>query len=714
MGQARAAGAAVLLALVFAFGMGAARAGELTPWGAARPSLNFYGVTGLIDMPSAEDQPDGQISTTVSHFAGITRTTLSFQIAPRLSGSFRYVGIRDLNYEGYSTYFDRSFDVSYRILNEGRYLPAVKLGLQDFVGTGIYSGEYLVATKALTPQLKATAGLGWGRLASYGAIGSPFGERPRRVVGRGGQPNFKEWFRGPAAPFFGLEWQPTDRIGIKLEYSSDAYDLEARRRDVVDRKSPWNLGVDYVLSDRARIGAYFLHGTQLGINARISLNPKRPPNKGSYEPGGLPIQPRPAQSAQPELWATGWADAPQAVTTLKGGIAQALDAEGMTLEALSLTATTAEIRIRNRRYDAPAQAIGRTARVLAAALPASVETFTIIPVVNALPLSAVTLKRSDLERLEHAGDGAEALLAAATLGGAGGQAPKPTLAEGLYPHFFWAIGPYTRTELFDPDNPFRLDIGAQLRARYEPVPGVLFSGALRHKIEGNLETSARRSNSVLPRVRSDYARYNAAEDDGVYLDHLTAAWYTSLGTDLYGRVTAGYLERMFAGVSAEALWKPAASRLALGAEVNYVRQREFEQGFGLQDYDVVSGHLSAYYDLGGGYRAQVDAGRYLAGDWGATLALDREFNNGWRLGAWATLTNVSAEDFGEGSFDKGIRFSIPFAWLSGRPSKARYASSIRPVTRDGGARLEVKGRLDEIAREYDREGLVAEWGRVWR
>ena len=145
-----------------------------------------------------------------------------------------------------------------------------------------------------------------------------------------------------------------------------------------------------------------------------------------------------------------------------------------------------------------------------------------------------------------------------------------------------------------------------------------------------------------------------------------------------------------------------------------MRQREFEQGFGLQDYGVVSGHLSAYYDLGGGYRAQVDAGRYLAGDWGATLALDREFNNGWRLGAWATLTDVSAEDFGEGSFDKGIRFSIPFAWLSGRPSKARYASSIRPVTRDGGARLEVKGRLDEIAREYDREGLVAEWGRVWR
>lgn len=714
MRQARAAGVAVLWALVLAIGMGPAQAGELSRWGAERPSLNFYGVTGLIDMPSAEDQPDGQISTTVSTFAGITKTTLSFQIAPRISGSFRYVGIRDLNYQGFSTYFDRSFDVSYRILNEGRYLPAVKLGLQDFVGTGIYSAEYLVATKTLTPRLKATAGLGWGRLASYGAIGSPLGDRPRQRVGVGGEPNYNQWFRGPAAPFFGLEWRPTDRIGVTVEYSSDAYDLEARRRNVVDRENPWNIGIDYALSDRARIGAYYLHGTQIGVNARISINPKRPPNKGSYEPAGLPIQPRPDRAAQPALWATGWADAPQAVTTLKGAMAQALDTEGLTLEALSLTATTAEIRIRNRRYDAPAQAIGRTARVMAAALPASVETFTIIPVANGLPLSAVTVERSDLERFEHQGDGAEALLAAASLTDAGGRAPKPTLAEGLYPRFFWAIGPYSRTELFDPDNPFRIDVGAQLKAQYEPVPGVLFSGAIRHKIAGNLDASSRRSNSRLPRVRSNYVLYNIAEDDGVFLDHLTAAWYTPIAPQVYGRVTAGYLERMYAGVSAEALWKPAASRLALGAEVNYVRQREFEQGFGLRDYDIVTGHLSAYYDLGKGYRAQIDAGRYLAGDWGTTITLDRAFNNGWMLGAWASFTNVSAEEFGEGSFDKGIRLSIPFAWLSGTPSRAKYSTSVRPVTRDGGARLEVQGRLDEIAREYDREGLVAEWGRVWR
>ena len=60
-----------------------------------RPSLNFYGATGLIDMPSGEAQPDGQLSITSSHFGPINRNTLSFQITPRLSASFRYSGVGD-------------------------------------------------------------------------------------------------------------------------------------------------------------------------------------------------------------------------------------------------------------------------------------------------------------------------------------------------------------------------------------------------------------------------------------------------------------------------------------------------------------------------------------------------------------------------------------------------------------------------------------------
>ena len=50
----------------------------LAPTAGARgqeaPQLNLYGVSGLIDMPSALSQPDGRVSATASHLAGIAAT----------------------------------------------------------------------------------------------------------------------------------------------------------------------------------------------------------------------------------------------------------------------------------------------------------------------------------------------------------------------------------------------------------------------------------------------------------------------------------------------------------------------------------------------------------------------------------------------------------------------------------------------------------------
>jgi len=198
--------------------------------------------------------------------------------------------------------------------------------------------------------------------------------------------------------------------------------------------------------------------------------------------------------------------------------------------------------------------------------------------------------------------------------------------------------------------------------------------------------------------------------------------------NLYGRVTAGYLERQYGGVSTEILWKPVNSRFALGAEVNVLKRRSFDGGLGfkpravdsvtglgaVEEYDVVSGHVSAYYKFNNGFHGQLDLGRYLAKDWGATLSVDREFANGWRVGAFATLTDVSAQEFGEGSFDKGIRITIPLDWQIGQPSRRKSASTIRPLLRDGGARVEVQDRLYELVRDTHTPALEQRWDRFWR
>ena len=49
-----------------------------------------------------------------------------------------------------------------------------------------------------------------------------------------------------------------------------------------------------------------------------------------------------------------------------------------------------------------------------------------------------------------------------------------------------------------------------------------------------------------------------------------------------------------------------------------VRQRDFDMLFALSNYKTNVGHVSLYVDTGTKFDLEINAGRYLAGDWGAT------------------------------------------------------------------------------------------------
>ncbi|WP_121629306.1 YjbH domain-containing protein [Tropicibacter alexandrii] len=679
-----------------------------------RLTYNTYGVPGLIDMPTAEMPADADLAGTFSTVGGTTRTTLSFQILPRLSGSFRYSTIVD-GVTGKVRLYDRSFDLRYQLVTEGDYRPSVVIGLQDFIGTGIYGGEYIVASKTLAPGLKVTGGLGWGRLGSYQAIGST-GSRPALVVGTGGTPTWDQWFRGDVAPFAGLSYAYNDRLKFKLEYSSDDYDYEVTRYNQT-KSSPWNFGIDYRFRNGGQLSLYHVRGEEFGAQFTFETNPKTLGVPGGTEAAGLPVAPRQPYAAQDLGWTNDAARQESARATLK----QLLEKEGLVAEAVKLEPKRATVRLVNPRYGAEAQAFGRTARAMTRSLPASIEEFVIVPVVNGMPMSAVVMRRSDVERLEH--EWAFEMLARTQIVEGYKLAPKPD--AGIYPKFEWSLSPFVQLSVFDPDNPVRADGGLRAKAKVELTPNLILTGSVTKKLAGNLDQVTRVDKSNLPRVRTDSARYSAEGDPAI--EYLQLAMYGRPGKNLYSRVTVGYLERMYGGASAELLWKPVGSRLALGAELNYVLRRDYDQLFGFQDMTTidpvtgiareipnVNGHVSAYYDFGNGFHGQVDAGRYLAGDYGATFELNREFANGWRVGAYATFTDASFEDFGEGSFDKGIRFTIPLASFMGTPSRTENAVTIQSLSRDGGARLNVNGRLYGQVRDYHEAEVVDSWGRFWR
>ena len=688
---------------------------------AFRTTLNNYGGSGLLDLPVASQLPDGEFVLSAASYGAVLHTALTFQILPRLQGSFRYSGVRALELDGFTadqTYFDRSFDLRFQLLRESRYLPDLTIGLQDFVGTGLYGAEYLVATKTIHPRVRVTGGLGWGRLGSHGAIGSPLGPRPGGVAGTGGTPTFERWFRGPMAPFAGIEWQATDKLGFKLEYSSDSYAVErANMATPIEYRSPINVGVEYQIAKDFRVGLSYMHGSTIGFSVKMTNNPSRPRIRGVAGAAPQPIPVRSNPRTNPQDWATGWAESRELRETVRDGLAEKLKAEGLGLEALVLRGDRAELRLRNTSIDAGSQAIGRAARAMAASLPTSVEHFDIVPVTRGIPAAMVRLRRSDLESLEFSPSNSAQLRERIELRDAAGRLPPDAMrGAGLYPKLDWSLGPYTTFELFDPRMPIRPELGVRLKANFDIAPGLKVYGAAKYRLYGGLADFV-----PLPfgeslaeyKVRSEAYRY---ESNPFALETLAVAWHARPGPNLYSRISAGYLERHFAGVSGEVLWKPVNSRFALGAELNYVQQRDPNSVFGMHPtYGAdVTGHVSAYYEFENGILAQLDVGRYLARDIGATLTLEREFANGWRVGAFATLTNMTFTTFGEGAFDKGVTVTIPLNWALGTPTRRDVGITLRPVSRDGGAKLAVEDRLYGSIREYHAKRLDDQWGRVWR
>ena len=103
---------------------------------------------------------------------------------------------------------DRSFEVKGLLLEETALTPALALGLRDMLGTGIFSSEYLVASKRLG-RADLTLGMGWGRLASRNQFPNPvaqlFNSASARTAttGQGGEPSVEDFFRGEDIGIFG-------------------------------------------------------------------------------------------------------------------------------------------------------------------------------------------------------------------------------------------------------------------------------------------------------------------------------------------------------------------------------------------------------------------------------------------------------------------------------------------------------------------------------
>ena len=662
-------------------------------------NIGNFGLPGVTDLPTARRFSDGKLIVTQQVHKSLARSGISFQALPRVGVSFRYTGHGINGHEAYGRVnHDRSFDVHISVLDEGTYIPAISLGLRDFIGTGWYSSEYIVGTKSIG-NLELTAGLGFGRLARrnsfsnpLGSLSSRFDRRESNAIGRGGTLGTINWFQGDASSFYGIQYHISNKTSLLAEYTPDTMSRESRYLEV---NSPWNFGASYHLNDYLSLSAQYLHGSQVSLTAHVSINPERPPLLGGRELAPVPMRLR-GDNALP------------ITKNDEDIISKVLAVDGFEIHDLNFNDEFVSITVKNTKFRSTAQAVGRVASTLQRFTEDDIQFADISFYSKDL---IVATYRVDLEEIT-----AEQFQPSESWSNSPSIKAIDVLAHRRTENkqgFIWGVGPYIAHRLFNPDLPLSMETGVEVEVGYQISHGLRISGALRKSILTNLTDNKRRSNSVLPRVHSDWPLYDVAGQSG-HIDELTLSYVKNLAPGLYGRAHAGLLEPFFAGFGGELIYKPAHWPIGIGLDVHRVRKRDYHMRFDLLDYQTTVGHLSFYYDVGGMFDIEVNAGRYLAGDWGATTTISRKFGSGWEVGGYATLTDVPFDTFGEGSFDKSIYVSVPIDWIISSPNRTRRRLTLRPITRDGGAQLSSARQLYRAIENFQNASVKREFGRLWK
>ena len=105
----------------------------------------------------------------------------------------------------------------------------------------------------------------------------------------------------------------------------------------------------------------------------------------------------------------------------------------------------------------------------------------------------------------------------------------------------------------------------------------------------------------------------------------------------------------------------------------------------------------------------LKGGKFLAGDSGINFDFSRRFKSGLRIGAFFSLTDISKQEFGEGSFDKGFYFNIPMQAFYTNYSRNLAGWGLKPLTRDGAAYLYHSHHLWGITEAAQSYAFTRDW-----
>ena len=617
-------------------------------------SYNNHGVVGLINMPTARFYNESIYGVTLYNGDPDQKITLTSSPYDWLEASFFYMNIEDeqlcrKNAQGESFcqgYKDKGFNFKFRVKEEG-LLPAIAIGINDIAGTGFYSSEYIIGSYGIN-NLDLHFGLTWGELNGsnnsfknpLGYVSEDFFNRPDGFEGRGGQFEPSRYFSGKeSSPFIGITYAPNSKILVKFETDNT---LTPGKVGYEKAKSDYSFSIDYSITNNFTIGIANERDTHLSLKFVYKNNPKV--SKSRYKYKKIDHNKRDSKYVK---------------------LIRNLNENGIIVDKIFEDSN--QIGLQMSQFTHPnLDIINEVIR------RASADARIVKPVKKDLRIADLKAKTEYDETFQK---NANLIY-------------QKQVKKKFNYNTRLSIKPFIASrEAF-----LKGALLIENNAEYAFRENLILSSNLKYSIADNFDDLTIPPEYTYPaQVRSDIKEYLRDYGDGIIIGRVQFDYFLSPKKNHHLMFTGGILEEMFNAIGFEYLYYREGSNYAVGFEVFDVQKRDYEMHFGTLDYKNITSHLNLYHRNYGSFPfdTKISFGEYLAGDEGFTIDLSRTFSNGTKFGVFASFTDVSSDQFGEGSFDKGIYFNIPvFGNL------INY--SWRPLTKDPGAKLIRKNNLHDL------------------
>lgn len=662
-------------------------------------SYNSLGQTGLINLPSAEIHQEQSIYLTLTRSSFLKLGTITVSPFDWLEASYFYYRPDDLLWGGAKgLYLDKGFNVKFSYKPESLLLPHIAIGLDDFAGTGQFTREYILTTYNFN-NFKLTSGLGWGKFVGDSSISNPFSvlgdrfnTRNETSFGLGGEPNFKTIFHGRATPLIGMEMNVPYIKNLTFKIENDPFDyfdfaccgegLSEESNKVRSKDSDINFGVSYKYKKYGNIDFAYVKGNtwNLSISIGFSANDKH----------------RKKNAFKPEIGNTDFNQ-----TDVKNefylDLLENLNKNKLYLQSASINNNKLEVTIDSAEHINPIIYSSRAAYIannIAQYNKMSFDKIEVGHIIRGSKINSITYRSDELDLIDRYPD--VLVKKYAEVSDSKELEYKRHEFQPLvdYPILINTYAPDIRTHIGSPEKFLYSGFGISLSSELQISRNLVVYSSLGRSFVDNFDEKISSPNTQLAPVRTQIVDYLQQSSDSFYLKHLHLEYIRPVFNNLYTKFSFGYLESMYGGFVGEVLYKPYLTNIAVGAEYNKVKKREFDQRFSFKEYEVTMPRFNfAYYHPKTNILAKWSYGKYLAGDKGYSLDISRRMPSGWKAGFFFSQTNVSAEEFGEGSFDKGFYINVPLSLFRKDYNKDIRGFSLRTMTRDGGQQLEIQNRL---------------------